>query len=70
MVTSGEVLSLATPRGATLWKFSLLGISRSQENAFATTEDLNKVVSDSNAHTKPHFKVYLLLCTYLFKLFC
>ena len=40
------------------------------ENAFATIEDLNRVVSDSDAHTKPHFKVDLLLCTYLFILFC
>ena len=70
MVTSSEVLSLATPRGATLWKFSLLGISRSMENAFTTIEDLDRAVSDSDAHTKPHFKVHLLLCTYLFILFC
>ena len=52
MVTSGEVLSLETPRGATMGKFWLLWVSRLLENAFATIVDL-KMVSDTDAHTKP-----------------
>ena len=52
MVTSGEVLNLATPRGATTGKFWLLWVSRSLENAFATIMDL-KMVSDTDAHAKP-----------------
>ena len=40
MVTSGEVLSLATPWGATMGKLWLLLVSRSLENAFATIVDL------------------------------
>ena len=51
MVTSGEVLSLATPQGATLWKFWFLWVSRWLENAFTTIVDF-KMVSDTDAHTK------------------
>ena len=51
MVTSGEMLSLATPRCATMWKFSLLWVSRLLESAFSTIVDL-KMVSDIDAHTK------------------
>ena len=35
MVTLGEVLSLATPRGAIMGKVWLLWVFRSLENAFA-----------------------------------
>ena len=52
MVTAGEVLSLATPRGATNWKFRLLWVSRSLKDAFATIVDL-KMVSDTDTYTKP-----------------
>ena len=55
MVTSGEVVSLATPRGATCVKCWLLWVSRSLENAFATIGDL-KMVSDTDAHTKPQLQ--------------
>ena len=52
MVTLGEVLSLATPRGAIMGKIWLLWVFRSLENAFATITDL-KVLSNTHGHTKP-----------------
>ena len=51
MATSCEVLSLATPRGATMGKFGHLSVSRLLKNVFATIVGL-KMVSDTDAHTK------------------
>ena len=48
----GEVFSFATPRGAIMGKFGLLWVSRSLENAIATTLDL-KMLSDIDVCTKP-----------------
>ena len=53
MVTLGEVLSLATPRGAIMRHIWLLWVSKSLENAFATIVDL-KMLSDIYVRTKPH----------------
>ena len=60
MVTLGEVLSLATPRGITwlpsrVGKFSLLSVSRSLENEFAAIVHL-KILSNTGVHTKPQPK--------------
>ena len=51
MVTSGEVLSLATPRCAIMWKCSPLLVSRLLESALSTIADL-KMVSGIDAYTK------------------
>ena len=50
--TLGEVLSLATPRGAVMGKIWLLWVFRSLENAFAAIVDL-KMLSDTDGYTKP-----------------
>ena len=52
MVTLGEVLTLATPRGAIMGKIWLLWVFRSLENAFPTIADL-KMLSDTDGDTKP-----------------
>ena len=52
MVTLGEVLSLATPRGDIMGKILLSWVSRSLENEFATNVDL-KMLSDIDVRTKP-----------------
>ena len=52
MVTLGEVLSLATPRGTIMEKIGLLWVSKPLENAFATIVDLN-ILSDIDVRTKP-----------------
>ena len=69
MVTLGEVLSLATPRGATMGKIRLLWVFRLLENAFATIADL-KTLSDTDGHTKPQSQIHVLLCKYLYISFC
>ena len=51
MVTLGEMLSLATLRGAFMGKVRLLWVFRSLENAFAAIADL-KLLSDTDGHTK------------------
>ena len=50
MVTSGEVLSLATPLGVIMGKFGVAWVSR-LENAFAAIVQL-KTMSDTDAHSK------------------
>ena len=55
MVTSGEVLSLATLRGAIMGKIRLLWVFRSLEYAFAIIPDL-KMLTDTDRYTKPHVK--------------
>ena len=52
MVTSGEVLSLGTPRRVIMVKILLLWVSRSLVNSFATIVDL-KMLSDIDVRTKP-----------------
>ena len=52
MVTLGEVLSLATTRGAIMGKIWLLWVFRLLENAFATIADL-QMLTDTDGHTKP-----------------
>ena len=52
MFTLGEVLILATPRGAVKGKILLLWVFRALEKAFATIADL-KMLSDTDRHTKP-----------------
>ena len=52
MVTLGEVLCLATPRGAIMGKFWLVWVYRSLENAFGAIVDL-KMLSDTDVHNKP-----------------
>ena len=51
MITLGEVLSLATPLGAIIGKFSVLWVSRLAENAFAAIV-LLKMLSGTDAHNK------------------
>ena len=50
-VPLGEVLSLATARGAIMEKIGFLWVSRLLENAFATFVDLN-MLSDIEVSTK------------------
>ena len=52
MVTLGEVLSLATFRGAIVEKIWGLWVFRLLENTFATIVHL-KMLSDTDAYTKP-----------------
>ena len=52
MATLGEVLSLATHRGAIMGKIWLLLVFRLLENAFATIADF-KMLSDIDGHSKP-----------------
>ena len=52
MVTLGEVLSLATLRGAIMGKIWRLWVFRLLENAFAVIVHL-KMLSDTDAYTKP-----------------
>ena len=51
MVTLGEVISLATPRGAIMVKVSLLRVFRLLEKAIAAIVYL-KMLSDIEAHNK------------------
>ena len=51
MVTLGEVISLATPRGAIMVKVSLLRVFRLLEKAIPAIVYL-KVLSDIEAHNK------------------
>ena len=67
MVILGDLINLANPRGAIMGKTLLLWVSRLLENAFATFLDLKKL-SDTDAHT--NLKVNVLLCKYLYILFC
>ena len=53
MVMLGEVLCLATPRGAIMEKPWLLWVFRLLENAFAAIVYLN-MLTDPNANIKPH----------------
>ena len=53
MVMLGEVVCLATPRGAIMGKPWLLWVFRLLENAFAAIVDLN-MLTDPNANIKPH----------------
>ena len=70
LVTLGEVLSLATLRGAIMEKIWLVWVFRSLKNAFATIADL-KMLSDTDGHTKPwDLKVRVFLHKYLYILFC
>ena len=64
MVTLGEVLSLATPRGDIMEKIWLLWVFRLLENAFVTIVDL-KMISDTDGHTKLQPQIHDLLCEYL-----
>ena len=52
MVPLGEVLSLATTRGAIMEKVGFLSVSRSLGNTFATIVDLN-MLSDIDVSSKP-----------------
>ena len=72
MVTSGEVLSLATPRRVIMVKILLLWVSRSLVNSFAIIVDL-KMLSDIDVRTKPQpqspcsfmqISLYIILLTH------
>ena len=61
MATLGEVLSLATYRGAIMGKIWLLWVLSLLENAFRTIVDL-KMLSDTDGHTKPQPQIR---CTFI-----
>ena len=72
MVTSGEVLSLATPRRVIMVKILLLWVSRLLVNSFAIIVDL-KMLSDIDVRTKPQpqspcsfmqISLYIILLTH------
>ena len=60
MVTLGEVLSLATPRGAIMGKVCLLWVFRSLENAFAAVVHV-KMLSGMAHIRNPDHKAHVLL---------
>ena len=68
MVTLGEMLSLATPCGATMGKFWLLWVSRLLKNAFATIVDPKMWVTLTHIPS-PNLKVHILLCRYVYIIF-
>ena len=56
MVTLGEVLSLATLRGAIIGEIWRLWVLRLPENAFAAIVHF-KMLRDTDAYTKPQLQI-------------